>query len=48
MPPQKLENKLKREVESKHPSYSNERKNKFIYGTLRSKTGWAPSTTKKS
>jgi len=44
--PKALEQKLKRQVEKKHPGWSEERKDKYIYGTLR-KTGWVPSHQKK-
>ena len=45
--PKELEKKLKRQVEKEHPDWSEKRKNAYIYGTLR-KTGWIPSTQKKS
>ena len=41
--PKELENKLKQQVSNKN--WSEERKNAYIYGTLR-KTGWKPSTQK--
>ncbi len=44
--PKKLEQKLKRQVAKKHPGWSQERKDAYIYGTLR-KTGWIPSHQKK-
>jgi len=44
--PAKLERELKAEVNRLHPNWSEERKNAYIYGTLR-KTGWTPSTQKK-
>ena len=44
--PKKLEQKLKRQVEKEHPGWSEERKDKYVYGTLR-KTGWVPSHQKK-
>lgn len=44
--PKKMEEDLKREVNSKHPNWSQERKDKYVYGTMR-KTGWIPSTQKK-
>lgn len=44
--PEKLERELRREVEQKHPNWSPERKDAYVYGTLR-KTGWTPSTQKK-
>jgi len=44
--PKKLEQKLKREVKKKHPSWSKKRKDAYIYGTLR-KLGWKPSSRKK-
>jgi hypothetical protein len=39
--PKALEQKLKKEVAGKN--WSKERKNAYIYGTLR-KTGWKPSS----
>ena len=33
--PKKLHDKLKREVEKNHPSWSEEHKNKYIYGTIK-------------
>lgn len=42
--PKKLEKQLKREVAGK--SWSKERKNAYVYGTLR-KTGWKPSAPRK-
>jgi hypothetical protein len=44
--PKALERKLKQEVNKKHPNWSEERKNAYIFGVLR-KTGWVPSTQKK-
>ena len=41
--PKELENKLKQQVSNKN--WSEEKKNDYIYGTLR-KTGWKPSTQK--
>lgn len=41
--PAALERKLKKEVAGKN--WSEERKNAYIYSTLR-KTGWTPSTQK--
>ena len=43
--PKKLEKELKREVEKKHPNWSEKRKDAYVYGTLR-KTGWKPSQEK--
>jgi hypothetical protein len=43
--PKALEQKLKREAKAKH--LGKERTGAFVYGTMR-KTGWAPSTQKKS
>jgi hypothetical protein len=43
--PKELEEKLKKEAD-KHKSWSKERKNAYIYGTLRN-TGWKPSREKK-
>jgi len=42
--PKALEEKLKRQVAGKN--WSKERKNAYIWGTLR-KTGWKPSREKK-
>jgi hypothetical protein len=44
--PKKLEEDLRREVNSKHPDWSQERKDAYVYGTMR-ETGWIPSTQKK-
>ena len=44
--PKKMEQALKREVEKKHGNWSQERKDAYVYGTLR-KTGWKPSKQKK-
>ena len=41
--PKELENKLKHQASNKN--WSEEKKNAYIYGTLR-KTGWKPSTQK--
>jgi hypothetical protein len=41
--PKALEDKLKREAAAK--GLTGDRKNAFVYGTLR-KTGWTPSTQK--
>ena len=41
--PKELENKLKRQASNKN--WSEDRKNAYIYGTLR-KTGWKPRTQK--
>ena len=43
--PKELEERLKREVMGKN--WSEKRKDAYVYGTLR-KTGWTPSTQKKS
>lgn len=43
--PRALELKLKKQVANKN--WSKERKNAFVFGTMR-KTGWVPSTQKKS
>jgi len=43
--PKQMEEDLKREVETKHPDWSKERKDAYVYGVLR-KTGWKPSTQK--
>ena len=42
--PKKLEKKLKKQVAKKE--WSKERKNAYVYGTLR-KTGWAPKKKRK-
>lgn len=44
--PKALERKLKRQVNREHPNWSEERKDAYVYGTLR-KTGWKPSHQKK-
>jgi len=44
--PKKMERKLKAEARKKFPG-NKERQDKYVYGTLR-KTGWVPSTQKKS
>jgi len=44
--PAKLERELRAEVNRLHPNWSEERKDAYVYGTLR-KTGWVPSTQKK-
>ena len=41
--PKELENKLKHQASNKN--WSEERKNAYVYGTLRKK-GWKPSTQK--
>lgn len=41
--PKELEKKLRRKVAKK--KWSKERKNAYVYGTLR-RTGWKPSTQK--
>ena len=43
--PKKLEKDLRKQA-NKHKDWSEERKNAYVYGTLR-KTGWTPSTQKK-
>jgi len=43
--PKELELKLKRQVSKRN--WSKERKNAYVYGTLR-KTGWKPSTQRKA
>jgi len=43
--PKKLERKLKKQVSKKN--WSKEKKNAYIYGTLR-KTGWKPSQEKQT
>ena len=40
--PKKLEAKLKRTVESKHPNWDQKRKDAFVYGTLQKVTNWKP------
>ena len=42
--PKKMEEALKREA-NKHKNWSQERKDKYIYGKMR-KTGWKPSQEK--
>lgn len=42
--PKKLERALRREA-NKHRDWSEERKDKYVYGKLR-KTGWKPSREK--
>ena len=42
--PKKMEQALRREAEKK--GYTGERKDKYVYGTMR-KTGWKPSHQKK-
>lgn len=32
--PKKLHDKLKREVEKKHPDWSKEHKDRYVYGTI--------------
>lgn len=44
--PKKMEEDLKKEVATKYPDWSQERKDRYVYGTMR-KTGWTPSTQKK-
>lgn len=44
--PKALEEKLRREVNSKHPRWDKERKNAYIYGRMRA-TGWKPQREKK-
>lgn len=44
--PKKLERALKREVEEKHPNWSEDKKDAYVYGTLR-KTGWKPKRERK-
>ena len=44
--PEDLERKLWAEANS-HKDWSDERKRRYVYGTLRN-TGWTPSTQKKS
>lgn len=39
--PKKMEKELKEEVNKKHPEWSQEKKDAYIYGTMR-KTGWTP------
>ena len=35
-----MEQELKREVNKKHPNWSDERKDKYIYGTMHKVAGW--------
>lgn len=44
--PKELENRLKRQVNKKHPEWSQERKDAYCYGVLR-RTGWKPEREKK-
>lgn len=44
--PKRLERKLKREVNSKHPGWTKAHKNAYVYGTLR-KEGWRPKRGKR-
>lgn len=44
--PKAEERKLKQEVEKLHPSWPQERKDAYVYGTLR-KGGWKPKREKK-
>jgi hypothetical protein len=44
--PKKLERKLKKEVAKKN--WSRERKDAYVCGTMRNKTGWKPDREKKS
>ena len=43
--PARMERELRKEA-NKHKDWSEERKDRFIYGTMR-KQGWTPSTQKK-
>jgi hypothetical protein len=43
--PKKLEQALKKQAVKKH--LGKEKTGAYVYGTLRQKTGWAPSTQKK-
>jgi len=40
--PKELETKLKRQAAGKN--WSEERKDAYVYGTMRNKTGWKPKT----
>lgn len=40
--PKQLEEKLRRQAD-KHPAWSKERKDAYVFGTMRN-TGWVPST----
>lgn len=44
--PKALEQHLRQEVNTKHPGWSEKRKDAYVYGTMR-ETGWVPSTQKK-
>lgn len=44
--PEALERRLRVQVNRLHPNWSKERKDAYVYGTLR-KTGWKPSNPKK-
>lgn len=43
--PKKMEKELRKEA-NKHKDWSKERKDAYVYGTMR-KTGWKPSREKK-
>lgn len=43
--PAELERKLQAEVNRKHPDWSQDRKDAYVYGALR-KTGWRPKREK--
>lgn len=43
--PEKLERKLK--VEAKKKGFGKKRTGRYVYGTLREKTGWKPNREKK-
>ena len=45
--PKALEQKLKKEVNKKHPNWSEERKNAYVYGTLQKVTNWKPHNKSK-
>ena len=46
--PVALERKLKKQAKKKFHSTTSKRAKAFIYGTMRHKTGWVPSTQKHS
>ena len=43
--PKKLERELKKEVANKN--WSQERKDAYVYGTMKEKTGWKPDREKR-
>jgi len=45
--PEALKKKLREEVNKKHPNWSEERKNAYVYGTLQRVTNWKPKKQSK-